>query len=482
MKRRLAWSLGAAAALLLLHGVAARRTAFGAASDDALHALLARNLWSGAFAVPAPDSPPASEPLPGFALLMMLPVRLIGTHWELLRLPALLWSVALVGFVRAAALRATRSAAAANAAAVLAALNPVLVGWAGVGVPDVPFAAVCAAALWELGAPKPSAYGLAALAAAGSLLRPEGVALLAVAILLAGRRAKAAERAALGAAALPSALWFLRNRLTTGAFSGYFSNARGLSALNAGRVSALGHAWSLWEKTGGWGILGWPAGTLAATGTALLASVCAFGALRLLDGNESQKNVGRGALGLVAGWALLHLSFFAWQSRYVLSALPAVCALAAAGLAPLFQRRPQAAAVALALALLPALRRDLAFAADGADSPRAALWPNTARWLDAHVADDECVAGLEPYLAALTTSRRVCLLQTAASREDWLAGLRRRDARWILVRASSPRGFTDEAGGRLLAEFDAWAVAAPPLQPAFRDDAEGAVVLRLGAR
>ena len=131
----------AAAAGAALHVCAALGTPVGAASDDALHLLLARNLLSGGFARPDAAGVPATAPLPGFALLMALPVRLLAPHWALLRGAAL--RAALVLAVLAFRLSRRLSGEAAGwAAALLVAANPVLAAWAGVALPDIPFAAV----------------------------------------------------------------------------------------------------------------------------------------------------------------------------------------------------------------------------------------------------------------------------------------------------------------------------------------------------
>ena len=185
VKTRSSWNVLAATAAVGaagLHLAASLRTPLGAASDDALHLLLARNLASGGFAVPDAAGVPVTDPLPGFALLMAAPVTLLSPHWGLLRAASLLAASALAyGTWRL--VRRLSGEAAAWAAFLLIAVNPTLIGWAGVALPDIPFAAAAAGAFYFLSREEPPMVALTALAAFGALLRPEG-AILATAIAI----------------------------------------------------------------------------------------------------------------------------------------------------------------------------------------------------------------------------------------------------------------------------------------------------------
>lgn len=468
----------AAAALILLHVYAARRTPFGAASDDALHILLARNLWHGAFAVPDPSGAPATDPLPGFALLMMIPVRLLAPRWWLLRFAALGSAAALIVAVHAAARRLAGEAAAA-VAALFVALNQVLVGWAGVAMPDIPYAALSALAFLEVSAENPSSWRLGALCAVAALLRPQGAVLaLAVSAAVLVRRGPRAALVLAAASLAPLGGWIVRNRLAAGEATRYLTHARSLAQTGSGLAGAAEHVLNLVARMG-WGLLGLPAGAWAMAAALLIAGLGALGARRLWRVGGPSRSFSIASLLYLCGLAAMHVAWRAWQSRYVLPPLPVVAVLAAAGAAPLFQRRPASAALALALLLLPNLRLDLGFAAGGAQSPRRELWPDTAAWLRAHIGPDECLTTLEPYLAVLVVDRRVCMLEPAPNRDAWLASLRARGARWILVRPSGPRGYASDSDRRLLESFDAWAVPSPPLSSAFTAPSESTAVLHL---
>lgn len=169
--RRLATALAAAAAAGAagLHLAASLRTPLGAASDDALHLLLARNLLSGGFAVPDAAGVPVTDPLPGFALLMAAPEGLLSPHWGLLRFAALAASAALAFFAFRLARRFSGEAA-GWAAFVLVAANPTLIGWAGVALPDIPFVAASAAAFYLLTLERPPLAGLTDILQYGSIM------------------------------------------------------------------------------------------------------------------------------------------------------------------------------------------------------------------------------------------------------------------------------------------------------------------------
>src|SRR5579859_6763988 len=229
----------AAAAAALLHLAAALRTPLGAASDDALHLLLARNLLAGGYAVPDAYGVPATDPLPGFPFLMALPVRLLAPHWAWLRVVELA-SAAALAFLLWRLARRLSGEPAAWAAAFLVAVNPVLAGWAGVALPDAPFLVVSAGAFLLLCAPRPSVPALALAAAAAALLRPQGAvlacALAAGLVLRAGPRRAAAF---LAAALAPLGLWLLRDRLVAGSATVYLEHWRSLREVGRG---GLAHA------------------------------------------------------------------------------------------------------------------------------------------------------------------------------------------------------------------------------------------------
>jgi hypothetical protein len=466
--------VAAVLAAAAVHLLAALRTPLGAASDDALHLLLARNLLSGGYAVPGPSGTPVTDPLPGFPALMALPVGLLAPHWAWLRGAELLAAAAFV-FLAWRLSRRLSGEAAGLAAAFLVAADPALVGWAGVALPDVPFSACAVAGFLLLARPDFSVAALAAVAAAAALLRPEGVILIPA--LAVGCSLRAGPRKAavfLIAASAPLGLWLLRDRLVAGSATAYVEHWRSLSALADGGAfsrPALGLARGLFGPL--------PA-PLALALFLLVLAVAVIGARRLARSRDRGVRAALAAVVLfLAGLSALHLGWRAWESRYALPFLAALAPLFAAAYAAAPRRLRAAATAILLLCAVPGLRAAAGDALSGLAAPRVALWPQTATWLEAHVPPDAAVVDSEPYLTTLLTGRRAYFPEPAASRDEWLSGLRARGAGFVVIRSDRPSAYLSADAARSLSNFDAWAVPVPPLSLAYVDMAEGRAVLRL---
>ncbi len=471
--RRARVALAAASAAALLHILAALRTPFGAASDDALHLLLARNLLSGGYAVPDAAGAPVTDPLPGFPALMALPVRLLAPHWSWMRGAELLAAAALVFCVWRLCRRLSGEAA-GFAAAFLVAVNPALVGWAGVALPDAPFAACAALGFLLLTLPRFSPAGLASVAALAALLRPEGIVLApALAVGCYVRVGPRRAAAVLAASLAPLGLWLLRGRLVSGSATAYidhwraFSETRGaaFAAASAGLVRGFSGPGPFWF--------------VASFGLAA-AVVAALGAREL---NRAKEKGARAAFAALAVFlvcvAALHLGWRAWQSRYALAFIPALVPIFAAAYGAARRRFPAAAAAAVFLAAAPGLWTAAGYAREGLIEPRSALWPKTESWIESNVPADAALTGAEPYLITLLTGRRAYFPKPGASREEWLAALRASGISYVVARPPGPRAYLSAESARLLTDFDAWAVPGPPLSRVFLDPVEGRDVLLL---
>jgi hypothetical protein len=476
--RRYATALAAAAAAAAaaLHLAAALRAPLGAASDDALHLLLARNLLSGGYAVPDAAGVPVGDPLPGFPLLMALPVGLLSPHWGLLRGAALLAAAVLV-FLAWRLGRRLAGAPGAWAAALLAAANPALAAWAGVALPDIPFVAASVGGLLLLARDSPRLPELTALAALAALLRPQG-ALLAVA-LAAGVGFRSGHKRAglfLAGALAPLGLWLLRGAFLNAAAMGTGDNWRLLRSFID--TSLLFRGATLLAGLGR-GFFGGLPPPLALAALAAAGAAAVFGALRLWRANAP------GARAVVlacavdaAGLALLHVAWRAWDGRYALAFLAPALPLWAAAFAGLREKRRGAALAALLLFAAPGLRRAVSFAVEGASAPRAPEGALAAAWIRANVPNEDAMVSTEPSLFALTGARRVTYPPSASTREAWIAALRDQRVRWVVVSGSGV-GSSGAAPRDPLTQFDDWAVPSPPLTLSFSDDPEGILILHL---
>jgi len=476
--RRFAPALAAAAVAgaAALHVAASLRAPLGAATDDALHLLLARNLLSGGYAVPDAAGIPVGDPLPGFALIMALPVGLLAPHWGLLRGAALLASAALV-FLAWRLGRRLAGEPGAWAAAFLAAANPALVGWAGVSLPDVPFLAASAGGFLLLSRDVPPLLELTALAAFAALLRPQGVVLaIALAAGLGFRGGIRRAGAFLTAALFPLVLWLLRSLDLNAVAAGTVDNWRLLQSLVD--TSLLFRVATLVAGLGR-GFFGALPPPLALAALAVAAAAAFDGARRLWRARlPAARSVVLACAVYGAGLAVLHVSWRSWESRYALAFLVPALPLWAAAFAGLREKKRAAALAVLLLAAAPGLRRAVAFAREGLASPSTEQWPLAAAWIRENVPNEAAVISTEPSLFSLTADRRVYYPPSALTRESWIAGLRDGRVRYIVVHggALSPMpGVSRDP----LADFNDWAVPSPPLSLAYSDDPENILILRL---
>ena len=468
----------AAAGAAALHVCAALGAPVGAATDDALHLLLARNVLAGAFAVPDAAGVPATEPLPGFALLMALPVRLLAPHWALLRGAALLAALALAVLAWRLGRRLSGDAA-GWAAALLVAANPVLAAWAGVALPDIPFAAVSMGAFLLLARDEPPLPGLIALAALAALLRPQGAVLAAALAAGVGFRGGPKRAAAVLAGALaPLSLWLLRGHFLTGSATAYIEDWRRLQAL--GDTSILFRAATLAAGLGR-GLFGEISPLAALLGLGLAGAAAASGALRLWRARSpGARAVVLSAVVYGTGLAALHVGWRTWDSRYVLPFLAPALPLWAAAFAGLYEKKRENALVLLLLAAAPGLWGVVSYAAEGVSSPRSEIFPVAAAWIRENVPAGGAVITTEPFLIALTTGRRAYSPPAAPSRELWLDALRAAGVRCVLVHRQAARpAFVAPEDRTPMTDFDDWAVPSPPLTLAYADDAEDVLLLRL---
>jgi hypothetical protein len=468
----------AAAAGAALHACASLGTPVGAASDDALHLLLARNLLHGGFALPDAAGVPATAPLPGFAMLMALPVGLLSPRWALLRGAALLAAL-LLAVLAFRLCRRLSGDAAGWAAAFVVLANPVLAAWAGVALPDIPFAAVSAGAFLLLARDEPPLTGLIALAALAALLKPQGAVLAAALAAGAGFRGGPKKAGAVLAGALaPLALWLLRGHLLTGSASSYLDDWRRLRAL--GDTSLLFRAATLAAGLGR-GFFGELSPLASLAGLALAAAAAVAGALRLWRARApGARVVVLAAVVYGAGLALLHAGWRTWDSRYVLPFLAPALPLWAAAFAGLYEKKRETAIALLLLALAPGLWDAGNAAAAGVSAPRAELYPAASAWIRENIPKDGAVVTTEPFYFALTAGRRAYPPPAAPTREVWLEGLRAAGVRCVVVRRQAARpGLVRPEDRTPLTDFDDWAVPSPPLTLGESDEAEDLLLLKL---
>jgi hypothetical protein len=464
--------LAAILAVAGLYLAASLRTPVGAVEDDALQLGLARGLAHGSFSFP--DGSPATDPLPGFALLLLLPAGLAGTHWALLRLLALAAApLALWATWRLA--RELLRVETATAVAALVALNPYFLERSVLLVPDAAYLALTLA-LTRLAARPPDRASIGA--ALACLLRPLGALHAACVALALGARsgARRAARFALPAF-LPLGLWLARNRLVSGGWSGYSGNLASQAAVLADPGPWLAHALGVVGTFLGEGML--CAGLWLAPGGAVLAGlavavVAGIGAARLLRGPKSEAAFVCAAYS--AAVLFLHLTWLAVYPRYVVPVLPFLWILVAAALEPWTKKRPRLAAAACVLLAAAALRRDADYLRQGSWS--ASVQPRTMAWLRENTPAGARIEALCASAVTLFTGRMGRNPDfDARSRDEWLAEvLRTRTGYVYAASAFKVDGFLPLAGQGVLARHEDWLRSTPYARLARRDEEEGSAV------
>ncbi len=459
----------AAAGLLLgaFHAAASLRIPVGAASDDALFLLLARNLLKGSYSIPETGVTWVPAQLPGLPVLLAGPVSLVSFvsfDWSLFRFPMLLFSVLFVFFSWRLALRLLPPAQAAGAA-LLIGLNRVLVGHAGTVLPDIPFAAL-GLALFEGLAAGASPALLACGAAAACLFRPHGLLLTAaLAWGLSARKGRRQSAIFFIFSVLPWALWS-----AAGKGHGSGEGFAGLWSAQAGRTlpELFSHAGQILSRLIGQGCFGspWsgPGGALwALAGLALAASA-------LKDRSPWIK-----AAGLYCALILaLHLTWGPIFLRYALPAAPLLALLALKGLLP----RVQAPGPFLAVLAAGAFLQSAPLALEGVRKPAREPLPATMAWLRAHCGPGDRVETLAPFSVNLWTGIQTRFPAQASSPERWRETLAERGITYVHASAGNFSSALP-GGGSAPRDLAAWAAGYSKLEPVFGEPSEGARLYRV---
>ncbi|MBI5623904.1 MAG: hypothetical protein HY924_09010 [Elusimicrobia bacterium] len=478
--------LPAAAALLCLHLAASKGNPVGLIEDDSVQVLLARSLRHGGFALPDAQGVPVSDPLPGYAALLLGPVWLAEPRWGLLRGVPLAAMVLAVFFTWRLGWRLL-PAPWPLAAAGLTALSPVFVRHSGLVLPDIPYLALTLMAL-DLGT-RSGSWALTgcawAAAAWAGLIRPHGgllcLALAAGALATPGRRRQGAF---LLSSLAPLGLWLLRNKLAAGVSTGYAVNWRSQVAL-LGEPGAQGsHALAVIASFFGDGLAGAQApGWLVLAAGLALASCAAWGAGRLMTSSREETPLVFAMAAYTVLVLVLHLTWSPEDSRYVIPLAPLVWLFAASAIGSLSPSDRPAQAwlgrAALALLALAALRQDARLVSASLTRP-ASYQARTMEWVRLNSPPDAVVESLKFNTVMLLTGRQ-CLpppLGSSGPRE-WVETSRQAGVTHIHVEHSFlPGGFVPAGARDMGALIGAWAESSLGA-PVFRDDAEGASVFAI---
>ena len=480
--------LSAAAAAGALQLLASVGTPVGIYEDDALHLRIARAVLGGARAFPFDPHVPV---LPGLGLLLALPVRLLEPHWALFRAVGLLSVGAAFFFTRRLARRALPEDW-ASAAALLAALSPVALGFAGAVLPDLPLMALCAALFDALAAaPRENARsrsGVLALMAAGacaaSLLRPQG-AILAACVGLGVFMKYGARRGALFTtlSLLPLAGWLAFNHFAAGTISSYYSSywrsqVAGLAGSEAGLVHAARLLTAIFADAL-FPVARLPFALRLAAGLAGLVLAC----LGLSEGLRRSREPWIFAAG-VYGVAILalHLTWQPVEARYAMPLLPLLLVFILRAVHDRAGGRPPLSAALPAFFAAAALASGAVLALSRCRAP-SAFQPETMKWLRENTPPDARVESLEYNAVALLAERDAVFPATAGTRDAWLAAALAGQEGFLHVvpdfAAAAVSLKPHPAAALLPSQLPLWARSSPYIKEVYADPAEGTVVFRL---
>ena len=477
------WAMALSGLLLaLLYALAARGLPIGTLQDDAMHILLAQSLRHGSYSLPdAFGSHPATDPMPGFAFLLAAPVWLAEPRWDLLKLISLAAAVAALFFCRRLAVRLLGREH-GTCAALLVAVNPWFIAYAGFVTPDMLFLAVSlyiCDALDSAASAKKLAW-MAILASYAALLRPLGFFLpLFLSAALLQRQSPRRGISFLAASIGPLALWTLRNHLLTGSLTRYVDHAQSQVAILSGARAMAGHAGALLASFFGDGLLGLaraPFPVQAAMGSAAVF-LAGVGARRLLraQGSPAVFILTASATALLC----VHLDWLAVEPRYILPLLPASWLLIIAGAEPVLRNRvARFSALAVLLALVAPT--DFALARAGWQGP-ARFQPQTMDWIRTQTPPAAVFESLQCHDLILLTGRRSHVPNLGATnRDEWLAfALRSKTGYLHSVSVFPAGGYVSAGASRLARDLESWAQASPYVSLVFRDPSEGTAVYRI---
>lgn len=474
-------ALAAVLGIVLLYGIASLGNPVGTIEDDAVQIMLARSLRHGSFALPDAQGVPVTDPLPGLSALLLIPVWLLEPRWGLFRALGLLSTATTVALTWLLA-RRLLSKAGALAAALLVALNQVLVGHAGLVMPDIPLLALSLILIAALPAAE-SVPGLMLLglgAAWAGLLRPQG-ALLAVCLAAAAAHRHGFRRAAAFylPAFLPLAAWMLRNRFWAGTLTGYAVNWRSQVALLGEPAFQADHAARLFAAFFGEGLLAltdWPfaARLIGAAAALVLAGV---GAARLM--RKDPERVFTMAAYVILLLAL-HLTWVPVQPRYAILMIPFLWIFLIAAAEPFLQGRAVLALTLLIFLGGTALKIDIDHA-QASLGKSASFQPGTVGWIKEHTLPAARFESFKYNSLSLCSGRAAIPPPLEIENaEQWFASARANQIDYLhLETVFNPGGFLPPNVRFLAANLEKWARANPNVSEVYRNPEEKTLIFRL---
>ncbi len=469
--------------ILSLFFFAAHQHQLGGFSDEPLFILLARSLWHGQFHLPLINLP-ITDPLPGYPILLALPVHFLGRHWNYYFLVGLFQTLIALYFSWRLA-REFLTPGISLLAFILISINPTLLFYSGAVFLDTAYLAVslilfCALAQAE----ESSVLYWAPLSGLSPLIKPHGAILVACLMVLISLRFSWKKALIFGFVSfLPLVLWLLRNHLISGSSTGYLDNWLSQASLPQNKGNPLGHIMKVVASLWGAAPLGvyrrpwalFPFWESLGLGI-LLIVFFSRGVSRLIKNPSRQALVFSLAIYVI----LLNLLHFLWPSSSVRYAIPLLPFLWIFVMAGLFVDSPgQTRNLALILSAIVFLRCGAIDRLFISPAPRETPFVsfNTLEWVKREIPPSARIDTYDGSLLMLIT-RRYAITAVANNQDNWVHLLIDKRFDYIETAPFFSDGFSSSYGIVTYSKQVQWMESSPYFKKVYSNPYEGTMIYR----
>ncbi len=425
---------------------------------------------------------PITDPLPGYPLLLALPVHFLGSHWNYYFLIGLFQTSLALYFSWRLALELLTPEASFGVF-VLTALSPVLLFYSGAVFLDTAYLAVSLILFYALfRAKEESVFYWIPLAALSPLIKPHGVILvfcLAVLIFLRFNWRKAFVFGFLSL--IPMGLWLLRNHFLSGTSTGYMSNWLSEAALPQNKGNPFKHMTEVVSALWGAGPLGalnrswasFPLWMSCALGLVLIG-LFARGVEKLMKNPKLQPLVFSIALYAIL-LTLLHSLWPSVSARYSIPLIPLIWIFVVAGFLGETKSRVRNLAFVLGgLVIFRSLVMDRLLASS---FPRKSplVFAETLSWTRSHTPKSARIDTYDGGLFLLG-ARRYAISAVANNRDNWIRLLISQNFHYVESAPFTPDGFYSKYDRLTYAREKQWAGTSPYFKKVYSNPREGSSI------
>ncbi len=460
----------------------ARQHILGGFSDEPMFILLAQSLWHGLFKLPMVKMP-ITDPLPGYPLLLALPVHLLGGHWNYYFLIGFFQTIVSLYFSWLLA-REILTTEMSLAAFLLISINPVILFYSGAVFLDTAYLASSVILFYALyQAKEKSVLYWAPLAALSPLIKPHGVILVFCLMVLISLRFNWKKAILFGfVSCLPLALWFLRNHLVAGTSMGYINNWLSQASLTQNGENPFKHGEEIIASLWCGGLLGmsnrawtfipfWMSLSFGFIFIFLFSS----GVVKLMKDLRRQPLVFSIALYVILV-TLLHCLWPSLSIRYAIPLIPFLWIFIAAGLEGVEGGRTKKwALVLISLILIRSGAMDGPFMLR-ASKGKPFIMPDTLKWIREKTRPAARIATYDPAMVLLA-SQRYAITAVANDFDSWISLLVRGRFDYIVaISFYYPDGFTSKYDILTRSREDSWMRQSPYFKKVYSNPKEGTVI------